>query len=293
MTAAPRRAAPASANAAASAPPADAPPPAGSAVRRRSRRMAGAVVFSTLFHLSMVTLFRIVVYFPEPEVTYYTMDIIPVAASAAGASAGAPQGGLRLGGSELAQAFTAPEVRLPALDFAELERLRVSGIGAGDDALMDKVFGVQEPRDSWGRFSRGLQRFGESIGDLAWPWDGEGAAGEPKPAAAHRPAVGFEGYVVWNSAPPDRELLFAPPIEALWKAGPEALARPLELVITVNPAGRVVNVWSPTVEGGELTDAVQMAVLNYRFAPLGEGPDGAPAREQMGALYIRAAEDRP
>jgi hypothetical protein len=63
-------------------------------------------------------------------------------------------------------------------------------------------------------------------------------------------------------------LLFSPPIDALWDAEGTELTQPIEVVLQVNALGRVVNVFSPSVDNRDLVDAVQMTALRYRFEPL-------------------------
>ncbi|MCK5862029.1 MAG: hypothetical protein KAH38_06070, partial [Candidatus Hydrogenedentes bacterium] len=105
------------------------------------------------------------------------------------------------------------------------------------------------------------------------------------------PAEGFEAYIEWSGPPKDRELLFAPPIKALWKITPAKLTRTLEIVFKVAPSGRVTNVWSPMVEDSELVDDVQLTLLDYRFAPIGDySASPSSPGEQSGVLFIRAGE---
>lgn len=269
-------------------------------LRGLTARFAAALAVSTLFHLSMVTLFQIVVYFPREDTEYLHFEIVSVPAPRAARPARPPggdpafadiSGGLRLGGSELAQSL-APQVDLPSLEFAELDRLRVRSEAGGPGDIVDRMFTERPPADSWGRFSREMRQFGQSLRQFAAPDDpGAPAAPEKIPAARHRPASGYGGYVLWDGEPAARELLFAPPVQALWDAGPGAARWPVEMVITVNPAGRVINAWISNAEEGALLDAVQMTVLQYRFAPL-PGADGGGAN-QMGTLFIAPEGDGP
>ncbi len=275
------------------------PPPhraGGRFLRGMTARFAAALALSTLFHLSMVTLFQIVVYFPREDTEYLQFEIVSVA-PARRAAAPPPgndpafadiSGGLRLGGSELARSI-APEVDLPSLEFAELDRLRVRSEAGGPGDIVDRMFADRAPADSWGRFSREMRQFGQSLRQFAAPDDpGAPAAPEKIPAARHRPATGYGGYVLWDGEPAARELLFAPPVQALWNTDPGAAKWPVEMVITVNPSGRVINAWISNAGEGPLLDAIQMAVLQYRFAPL-PGADGGGAN-QMGTLFIAPAE---
>jgi hypothetical protein len=244
------------------------------------RGFAVALVISAVFHLSMVTVFRIVTYIPREDIRFTAFTIVSVAPDAeagtpmedpAPAGASVPQLALRgLGGTDFG-------VQLPTLEFAELDRLRVREESIPDPERPEALF--REPSDdSWARFSRGLSNMSRNFTQLRLSGTAEPSAlplEEPAaPQPASRPAEGFEAYVVWAGEPKDRKLLFAPPIEALWDIDPAMFAEPIEIVLQVNALGRVVNVFSPNLDARELVDAVQFSALQYRFEPLQVG-DGA------------------
>ncbi len=280
----------------AGSPPApDAPRP--DPARRMRRRFAAACAVSLLVHLSFVTLFRVVVYFPSASPTYYRLEIVSVAPVPRAPAdpvrelyEGAPVPGLRLRGSD-SLLDGPPEVELPALNTGEMERLRVRSEAGDAGDLLERVFADRRPTDTWGVFSRELQDFGQSLRRLAFPGEAPLAAAAKPIAARHRPAEGYEGYVVWDGTPADRELLFAPPIKGLWDVHLTRDARwPVELVVTVSPEGRVLNVWNADLAGEALGEAVREAVMQYRFAPL---PDAEAGLDQMGVLFITPAGGRP
>ena len=260
--------------------------------QRDRRSFFIALGVSGVLHLSMVTVFSIVIYFPRQDTEYYEFAIVPVSSPVVeaapdesseppGESGRPPEDRLALrrgddGSTRL------PALDLPTVEFAELERLRVRQEGMASLSRYDDIF--QRPaEDSWARFSRGLSGVSRSLSKLSLSGsseDGELTApfpnleGVPEPIV-HRPAEGFEANLVWSTEPRTRKLLFAPPIEALWQAGDADLLRPIEIVLQVNALGRVVNVFSPNVDDRELVDAVQMTALRYRFEPLDldEGAD--------------------
>jgi hypothetical protein len=89
------------------------------------------------------------------------------------------------------------------------------------------------------------------------------------------------------SEPRERELLFSPPIEALYKIEPEELAEPITLVFRVNPRGEVVEVLTPLPDDAGIVVSAARALTTYRFAPL-EEPN---TWDQHGTLLITPARD--
>jgi hypothetical protein len=262
----------------------------------RSRLFSGAFLFSLALHLSMVTLFNVVIYFPRQDIEYYRFQIVQarppqVAIPRVPEALRAPTLDDPLGAFPDFEARPAlvdrlPEVQLPTLEFAELDRLRVR-----QRTLDDSAFSDPAARDAWPPLGDGLRRIRESITDIVIP-DAPGPLTTTSAAPSrlsHRPADGFEAEIEWGGEPRSRQLLYAPPVRALLDVDPAGVQRPFEVVFRVNPAGRVVNVWSPFLDETGLLDEVQMTVLQYRFEPLVS--EGAP--EQTGTLRIRAAGSAP
>lgn len=274
--------------------------------RRTHARLAVALVISLFFHLSMITVFRIVLMVPREQVQFYEVRIVSAPdveadSTPPGTDAVRARDALALSGTDFYTAL--PDVELPVLEFAELERLRIRHDALEPLSNARGAFEDYVPSDSWARFGGELQRFGRSLRDLALP-DRDAppvlVEEEDRRVLRHRPAEGFEAYIEWDGPPRDRELLFSPPIKALWQLPPGQLARPLEIVFKVDASGRVINVWSPILEDSAWMEEVQMAVLQYRFGPLsasGAEETGAAAvkepGEQSGLLFIRRAEGGP
>lgn len=264
---------------------------------RQRRRITFACAVSLVFHLSMITLFEIVLVFPREDMQYFEVSIVSSPGAAAPDDAVARRAGdqLALSGPGMFD-DDLPVVDLPVIEFAELERLRIRYDAVEPLPALEGFFDPPRPTDSWARFGEELQRLGRSLRDLATPGDAlRTDTPAPRHYLPHRPAEGFEAYVEWSGPPHDRELLFAPPVKALWRVNPDTLLRPLEIVFKVDPSGRVTNVWSPVIDDSGLLDDVQITVLTYRFAPLPEyvaGEDTARA-EQSGVLFIRPAKAAP
>jgi hypothetical protein len=294
----------------------------GRPARSNRRVFLAALAFSAVLHLSMVTVFSIVILFPRNDVKYYDLSIVRVP-SARSTSTGedlptgsggrlrlsaldpAADTGLKLNGSPADTPLT-PGITLPTVDFAELDRLRVRHENLASSKGYDDLFSAS-PRDSWERFGLGLKSLGSSLSRLAMPEEsGSTPLAEAPPDSAVstlRPADGFEAEIEWNGAPRDRRLLFAPPIKALWNVDPATLKRPVEIVFTVNPHGRVVSVWSPALDDTGLVDRVQAGILKYRFEPLPSETGAAPSAtaglgvsdsaNQLGTFYLRPARSGP
>jgi len=271
--------------------------------RRHSRLLTWSFLASLLLHLSAITLFRVVIFFPRQDIRYVEFRIVqavpepapadePGTSRADAAGLGRTDGMLQLGGARLYETDGPPPIDLPTLEFAELNRLRVRRDALLDPDRREAIFG-EEPRDTWRRFGDELARVRESLSSLALSGsrgeetaaDSDGAA----PRMVHRPAEGFEAYLEWESEPRGRELLFAPPLQALWDIPPDKLDQPISLVIEVNAMGRVINVWSPALDNTGVLDRVQATVLKYRFEPL----DDQAAVNQMGTLHIARARGAP
>lgn len=252
-----------------------------------ARSFAIALILSGLFHLSMVTVFRIVTYIPRHDIRYTTFTLVSVAEDRAGAPADDLTGPLAAEAPQLAlrgPGATGGTLELPTLEFAELGRLRVREDSFREPERPEDLFRAPSD-DSWARFSRGLSNLPRTLqlrllGEETPPVPTQPAAA-PAPLPASRPAEGFEAYVVWASEPRDRKLLFAPPIEALWNVDATEFTSPVEMVLQVNALGRVVNVFSP--DSGDLVDAIQFSALQYRFAPL----DVVQATNQTATLRVQ------
>ena len=248
---------------------------------QKTRRFVFALLFSLLLHLSAVTIFKVVIYFPRQDIVYFPFDIVPTESSSQ-VSLGLsheltlggmetlfnndapPDNGLRIRG-------TLPDIELPTMEFAEMDRLQMRQEGLRTRSLYDQI-AAKEPKDSWGRFVQGVGSLGTSLKKLTLGRRDNDALrlndGPVSQPYVFEPATGFQGFLVWEKGVGERALLFAPKLEVLMGVDPQSLDKPIEVVLQVNSLGRVVNVYSPTVSESELVDEVQFAILSrYRFAP--------------------------
>lgn len=266
---------------------------------RKNRALYIALGVSALFHLSMVTLFSIGIWFEVNPVEYYRFDI--VAEAPASAPPDAPRQVLRVPSPEfspaeaeampqltLPAATTAlgapPTVQLPTLQFAELSRLRLRERSL--EIRAQRTGQLEEDRgDSWARFGQELEDLRSTIAGLPLFEQGLDAKEPPssKPQRISIPAEGFEVYIEWMTAPTDRQVLFSPPIEALWKLEPNELGGPISFVFRVGPGGRVREVLPGSIDvDTSLVLSVARALTHYRFEALEEGNNF----DQHGTLLI-------
>lgn len=261
----------------------------------RDRVLLTALGVSFLVHLSMVTVFRIVITFPRQEIEYYDLSLVEAAERP---SVSAPLTGTleapsasdalsRLEGDGAASDDgdwpALPSVALPRLSFSELDLVRLSRTSLDTRSRYDGLF-EEEPDDLWAQFGRRLS----SVGELLRSGRRESLDGEagPKRLFAGHPAPGFDTYIEWMTPPYDRQMLVMQKIDALWGKGPEALHEPLVMVVRVNAAGRVTFVQMPLEDPGGVLNSAAGSMFQNLFEPL-ENPDGG---EQHATVIVQSGE---
>lgn len=277
----------------------------------RNRVFGVALVISGLFHLSMVSVFSIMIWFPRHDLKYFRVEIVPqeIATNPEPEPAVRPQG-LRLrsreeffsaeevaapggtadvmadalgvgpisGGAVTAGFDALPPIDLPRIEFAQLDRLRTREESLKVRSQFSELFDAS-PKDSWELFSEELRGLGRRLRS--------GLTRAPAPTPPRRPvrvstpAPGFGIYVQWMSAPYDRQLLFSPPVQVLWEINAVEVAAPIALAFTVDPQGKVIDIQIPVEDEQGLSTAIGTALLKYRFAPLREGSE-----LQQGTLLV-------
>lgn len=263
--------------------------------RARNRALIAALAVSGLFHLSMVSVFQIMIWFPRHDIEYFRVEIVRQSPAGRVASSDVPveRHALRVrssdelfggGGAEavedpLAGGWDAlPPIDLPRIEFAELDRLRTREESLKIRSQFTELFDAR-PKDSWALFSEELRGLGQRlrsglVGD-------EPAEPPRRPTRVGSPAPGFSIYVQWMQAPYERELLFSPPVQALWEVDAVELAQPIALAFTVNAQGKVTEIQIPMEDDAGLVSAIGSALMKYRFAPLREGD-----QSQRGTLLV-------
>ncbi|MCC6488943.1 MAG: hypothetical protein IT364_15700 [Candidatus Hydrogenedentes bacterium] len=269
----------------------------------RDRTFNISLVISSLFHLSMVTVFSIYIWIPVEEIDYYTFDIVdPVTHESV---IRGPRDQLRvpsledtlrpleppvLPGPELGSLALSnpepmgperPQITLPTLEIAELERLHVREEGLRARSQFD----MGGTPDAWSRFSAEVGRLQDALRRLT-DFDDVDTEEEGENAPVSRPVDGLALYVEWMGEPENRELIFSPPIDALWKLDPQSLAEPIAIMFKVNAEGEVIEVMTPVEDEEGVIASAGKALIKYRFAPLESGSDS----DQYGTLLIAPDE---
>lgn len=263
------------------------------------RVFLAALTFSFLVHLSMVTVFRIVVTFPREEVLYYDVSLVeaseldgvfgPVVAEALEApSASDALERLEQGGTsaDVDSWPSLPSVDLPRLSFSELDLVRLSQTSLDARSRYDDLFEDEAPEDLWAQVGRRLN----SVGELLTSGRRGVLQDEPesKRIFAGHPATGVDIYIEWMTPPYDRQMLVMQPIKELWGADVERLQGAIVFVIRVNPAGRVTFVQMPLDE----TDGLMNTVAGVMFRNLFEPLDELNAGEQHATVFLERGEGR-
>ncbi len=258
-----------------------------------SRTFTVALVVSTLFHLSMVSVFSIVIRFPNSPTPYCTIDIVHQAAPSRADDrerdvlrTTSPErlietSEAELYGPELPDAL--PEIELPRLEIASAEPFSNREESEKIRSRFGEIFEQRtpEPEDSWAMFTRELRGIGPTLSRLTLPRDSAPPRPERVPIA--RTGTGVDVSVEWMSAPRDRKALYSPPMGALWNVDAAQLqAGPIMLVFTVSPEGKVTDVQSSVEDDAGVIAGVKKGLKRFLFEPL----IGQESRDQRGTLYV-------
>lgn len=261
----------------------------------RSTIFRWALAVSLLFHLSTVTLFRIVIYFPREDVKYVHFEIVPSMAEASPSDQREvltlpSQDGV-LERVELSEDLdkvdrllnTIPPIQLPTIEFAGQDLLRMRTQGLEVRARYKELFKPQR-QDVWSRFGQGLDSLGDAISRVT---HGSGLPEEVAPTPISHPAPGFDAYLEWMEPPREREPISVEKIEALWGMDPTQLSEPIVLYFKVNRDGKVVSI----IPHMEDDDGVVMGAIEALFKFRFEGLDDEGPSSQSATLVISAERE--
>jgi len=218
--------------------------------------LGAALAGSALLHLSAITLFSIVLYFPKESIQYYDLFFYEAETPAASSA-------------ELLPGAAFPASELPRLTFgvqlAELAppidtRLRITG---DDLALRERIgLGTSEPApDSWERFGEGIQQVREGLRRLTLSSPSDLVLDAGGRADVVEVAPGLYGSFDWPAGNA-RDILYAPPAMIS-----QRLPEEVEFTLQINSDGRVGRAWTSAVEPMELLRTLQETLERYRFEP--------------------------
>jgi len=275
----------------------------------RNRPLYVAVAVSTLFHLSMVSIFSIVIWFPRGNIHYALLEIAQLTPDTTQQTASAKplirRNVLRVSPpdqpvTDASEGFLVPEsegaapedmwAELPEIELPRLsattsdplrspeERIRIRG-------TFSDLFEPPPEPDSWARFSLELRQMGSAFGEWTLRQIGQEPPRKIVPIRAR--VKGFDMHIEWISEPKDRALLFLPPIQALWQMEPSQLPQPLRIMFTVDPQGKVVDVQYPVEDDEGVASDARLALLEARFAPLQDPQTG----NQRGTMVVSAESE--
>ena len=256
----------------------------------RNSALSVALLVSLLFHLSMVSVFSIVIRFPHRASPAIALGIVQTAEEIRHAL---PRQVLRM---SFPQAFTdpalmdelsvAPGDELPSIELPRLEMTDSLAPPAEERnlKLRSQFSGLIEPPpaatpDSWALFTHELRGISLTLSQ----WTALGPPTKPKhrlPIATQAPGLGIS--VEWMSEPRDRKVLFAPPIQALWRFTGLPTDEPISVVFTVDALGKVTDIQAPVEDDAGVVADIKKTLLKYRFEPLSEGGKSG----QRGTLIV-------
>ena len=237
-----------------------------------------ALLISILFHLSAITLFRIVIYFPQQTTQYYALAFLEELAMSE--TVPVPE-------SAMIAALTGPRAvrsaELPKLAFDPQGQLEIGRLRLGGRSFYNDLSDAAPRLDSWERFGEGVQSVRASLLSLAGapvPNDMPRDAGGEDLLAQSKIGLGpdLSGELDWSGSGA-RELISAPP--ALFQRDVPAFNG--EYLLNVAPDGAVRSVISLNTEPSGLESGVRAYLERCRVAP-----DLSATRDVAVNLRVRA-----
>jgi hypothetical protein len=214
------------------------------------------LLISLLFHLSAITVFSVVIYFPRESRRYAQLAFVQEARATA------------LPETAITDALLRPEritevesVSLPRLSFDPTGHLQADSLRVGGQSFYEETPDARA--DSWERFGVGIQRLRASIRDIAGA--GEDSEVPASSAGADLFGAGYRVSLEWGPTPA-RELIYSPPV-FFRSAVP---AEGAEFFLNIGPAGDVVRVVSLSAERSPFETESLEFLQRCRFAS-GEG----------------------
>lgn len=238
-----------------------------------------ALAVSVLFHLSMVSVFSIVILLPRSEPRQFILGIAPP--NPFGTALPAPTGAVA---DWLATAGDTSRDELPLVQLPRLEP-SIPALRTPEDSLkirsrFSELFEAPETEtpDSWAQFTRELRVIGPTLKQWAWPQE------ESRRLRLNSPVPGIVLSIEWFSEPSQRRVLFMPPLASLWRLETDRLTAPLTVLFAVNAQGKVVDVQTAVEDDAGVVADIRNALPNFAFEPVEDA--AAAAALQRGTLFV-------
>jgi hypothetical protein len=237
-----------------------------------NRDFVVALAVSALFHLSMVSVFSIVILLPKAEPRQFMLGLV-----LPDGSGKAPLFSPGAVADLLAMAEDSAQDVLPPVELPRLEP-SAPALRTPEDRLkirtrFSELFEPREsqivPADSWARFTRELRGIGPSLSQWAWPRETPPKQGRVR---LNSPVPGIAVSIEWMSEPRARRVLFMPPIASLWRIEPDRLTAPITVLFTVNAQGKVEDVRTSVEDDTGVISDLRNALPNFTFEPIENGP---------------------
>jgi hypothetical protein len=242
----------------------------------------------------MVTVFRIVIYFPRHDIEYFQFDIVD-SASRRPTNREPPrqielppnteafERAVGVGEARSVAEDWLPPIQLPTVAFADLELLRARQGSLEIRKRYDELF--QEPRqDTWSRLGRGLDSLGNALSEVLHGDEDD----RPPVIELTAPAPGLTAHLEWGAPPLDRQCLLSQGLGQSWRLASVQLSGPVSILVKVNRLGKVTLVQEQPDDGQGFIEAMTKALLGFRFEPLASS---APP-SQYGTVIIRPEQGR-
>jgi hypothetical protein len=219
-----------------------------------------SLLVSLIFHLSAITLFSIVIYFPKERTRYAQLSFVEErpAVLAAAQAPGIVAALTRPRSTPAAAALDLPKLEFDPAGQLELGKLSLSGKSFYEDSPAPEL-------DTWARFGEGIQQVRASLLGIAGApalrlsGDGDERGGEP---ATIDMGPGLRALPDWAGAKP-RAVLFTPP--AFFRGSMPAA--PLDFFLSIDATGAVNSVVCMRAASTPIEEELNAFFRQCRFAP--------------------------
>ncbi|MCX8066130.1 MAG: hypothetical protein N3G21_13340 [Candidatus Hydrogenedentes bacterium] len=246
--------------------------------RGDKKRFWLVIFFSFILHLSVVTVFKIVVYVPRTDLQYMKLNLVQVDSPVILSKGSQLKISQRMEGTQWDDASLLPmeglpkEVELPRLEFEEMKKLRLRRTLVEED-MEDRPL-IEEFKDSWAQFGVGVNKIRESLSAL-YPFGADERI-ETKSREDFSPILvqdvggGVKITYRFLEPPYNRRILFVPVSLELVNKIRDSSYKSYDFMIEINAEGDVLKVLDLNIERDEYSNSVSELVSNIKFEPLAD-----------------------